>query len=381
MRGDELIGVIIAGSEEDPNHPVGYAISADEVYRNISTSMGGLPVRPLTATENDILALEARSGDSQLDRLAALHVRLLFSATAHVGSIQSTLSQALPGISDIQTSDAKLTAFLKLGRFCSSLHSRLLTSPQSLFEFESNPPRSQMPAEKGLNVIHQLFRRPNEHNAPAERRGAAMYRELRQYKEGTDVILLTVALLGTWRAPDVALILSDIMAELNIFPLPTLDHIGALVDNVHHETRSLPSPGYRDPTMMYRSFHAKSLARILCALHKSCFFVQTSIFAIELAEWVLAHYHNPVLFVTRHMNIVDTARLEPASMDPSWSFAGVMRLPRIFLAEPGVKIDGKDVRFGLNAPHGEVVEYGRLNELLMDLKAKSELSEHRSNAI
>lgn len=56
MRGSELIGVMVAGSEEDPEKPIGYAISAQEVYRSISTSMGGLSVRPLTALENSINA-------------------------------------------------------------------------------------------------------------------------------------------------------------------------------------------------------------------------------------------------------------------------------------------------------------------------------------
>jgi hypothetical protein len=63
MRGSKLVGVMIGGSEEDPNDPIGYAISADEVYRNISRSMGGVTVRQLTYMENLILARTATEND------------------------------------------------------------------------------------------------------------------------------------------------------------------------------------------------------------------------------------------------------------------------------------------------------------------------------
>jgi hypothetical protein len=376
--------VIIAGSEEDPDNPVGYAINADEVYRNISRSMDGVPVRPLTATENDILALKVKTPDCQLDRLIALHVRLLFSATAHVGSIQPMRSRTLPEISDVQTGDAKLTALLQLGGLCSLLCSRLLTSSWPPFKFEPDPPKPKISQKEGLNVVHKLFRRSSKHDEPLERLGASMYRGLRQYKEGTDVILLISALLGSWQVPKVALILFEIMEGLKIFPLPTLDDMMDLVGFAHGQTRSNNSPRYRESLVVHgrpvmdTSFLAKSLARILYALHKDCFFVLTSVLATSLADWLSANYHNPVLFVAKDMETVGTAQFEPAGMDLArMNIAGDMRLPRIFLAKPGVHVDGKDVTLRFQNPYGEVVEYSELNELLMHLKAESELSEHR----
>lgn len=121
MRGDELVGVIIAGDEDDPTDPVGYAISAQEIYRNISRSTNGLPVRQLTALENKILAHKAMYGDSRPSVLAALQVRRLFSATDNVGSIKSRLNQPSLTGGDSGIGNANLTAFLRLGRACSSL--------------------------------------------------------------------------------------------------------------------------------------------------------------------------------------------------------------------------------------------------------------------
>ena len=136
MRGSELIGVMVAGSEEDPERPIGYAISAQEVYRSISTSMGGLSVRPLAALENSINA-NNQTGGSQRN-LAVLSVRQLFDVDTPVRHIK-TLSyhHTLSLVTNIQTGNAALTALLRLGFFCAKIEldftttqkSRLTTTP------------------------------------------------------------------------------------------------------------------------------------------------------------------------------------------------------------------------------------------------------------
>lgn len=79
MRGSELIGVMIARSEESFETHVGNAVGAQEIYRSISTSMGGVSVRPLTAPENAVNAhSRVKPTTESLHRLAVLRVSQLF---------------------------------------------------------------------------------------------------------------------------------------------------------------------------------------------------------------------------------------------------------------------------------------------------------------
>jgi hypothetical protein len=121
MCGDELVGVMIGGSEEYPDSPIGYAISADDVCRNISQSMGDVPVRLLTSLENKILAQMATPHGNRLQQLAALRVHQLSNPDAHVGTIGTPLCHQPNASIDVKTGNAALAAFLELGTFCTKL--------------------------------------------------------------------------------------------------------------------------------------------------------------------------------------------------------------------------------------------------------------------
>jgi hypothetical protein len=224
MRGDELVGVIIGGSEEDPDSPIGYAISADEVCRNISQSMGGLSVRLLTSLENEILAQTATPHGTRLQKLAALRIRQLFDPDAHVGTIETPLSRQPNASVDAKTGNAALAAFLELGTFCSTL----LLRP---------------------SLVKRYRDKPKLYQSKTERAGRSLYRELLQYKEGQFIVLLVVALSGLSRAlrhirvSRSASMLSIIMTELRISPLPAPDCTRAVVKSVLDQYESTHSAG------------------------------------------------------------------------------------------------------------------------------------------
>lgn len=222
MRGSELVGVMIAGNEEDPVWHLGYAISAQEIYRSISTSLGGLSVRPLTALENAINSTN-RTGGLPPD-LAVLRVRQLFDVDTPARRITTLCGHhTLSSLVNIQTGNPALTALLKLGFFCSSIELDFPTTRR-----------------------HHLTLTPSW--TSAKRIGEMLHHRMSQFSEGLAVIHLILALSASLpltesdtRASECARALSVLMEELNISPLPAQGHLRALVGSVcnHH---TLPKP-------------------------------------------------------------------------------------------------------------------------------------------
>lgn len=339
MRDDELVGVIIAGSEEDPYCPIGYAISAKEVYRNISRSMGGLPVRLLTATENKILSKKA-SGRDIPPGLIALYVSLLLSAKVHVGSIKPPTSQLPPEVRDIQTGNATLTALLRLGKVCSSLH-----SARSVDRWR--------PSRKST-AIDRLLRKPVEQN------GEWLYSELLQYKEGANAVLLILALSGTWSDPEgLTFAILEIMDELNISPSPAYDHLLNLICVTCGRLKTFS--WVHDSTRGYNPRLARSLGRIIFALYTDRFFVHTGDHVLRLASFFDSCYENPVLVVGYLGEVDEYNRRSLLGYNKK-----IAHVPRIFLAETDVRVDGKKVKRSTSL-YGDVVEYDELNDLLKGL--------------
>jgi hypothetical protein len=364
MRGDELVGVIIGGSEEDPDSPIGYAISADEVCRNISQSMGGLSVRLLTSLENEILAQTATPHGTRLQKLAALRIRQLFDPDAHVGTIETPLSRQPNASVDAKTGNAALAAFLELGTFCSTL----LLRP---------------------SLVKRYRDKPKLYQSKTERAGRSLYRELLQYKEGQFIVLLVVALSGLSRAlrhirvSRSASMLSIIMTELRISPLPAPDCTRAVVKSVLDQYESTHSAGemvsgqtdledyairpmLNMPYLMTWSRYslARSLGRTLYALHTNRFFFHAGRSAKKL-ETFLGIYTDCVVVAFDEQFSLDedvkhalTAALEITGL-----------VPRIFLAQ----IDQWHVNSRFNTYYGDVVACDQLSELLERMKTADTL--------
>lgn len=261
---------MIAGSEEEPEWPIGYAISVHELFRSISASMSSLSVRPLTALENAINAKRQTGGSHQ--SLVSLRIRQLFDADAPVRRVKILHDHhKLSSLASIQTGNAALTALLRLGFFCSAI---MLESP--------------------------IFRRLHLTLTPwwnrTERIGEMLHQQLSQFSEGLAVTRLILALSvrlplleGLAPANACAKALSVLMEELKISPIPAETHLRALVVSVRNHYK-LPNPEYdyysgqRKATLPISL--AGSLARALYAIRTDNFFIQESANA-EYLKWFM----------------------------------------------------------------------------------------------
>lgn len=337
MRDSELIGVMIAGSEEDSEKPIGYAIRAQEVYRSISTSMGGLVVRPLTILENAINKTK-QTGGSQRD-LAALRIRQLFDLDVSLSRITINCNhRTLYSLANIQTGNATLTALLKLGFFCSSIELDFPTT-----------------------------RRPHLTLAPSwnstKRIGESLHQKMSQFREGLAVTHLIIALSASLplseihaRASECARALCVLMEELKISPLPAQSHLRALVGSVC-KRHALPTPldvhygGPKEASSM--TSLAGSLGRAVYAIRTDNFFMHEGVTARYLKKFMVAYTRYPVIAVDGKYT-ADRLTSTLAENDV---------VPRIFVAN----LDSRHTT--LNAKpkdpfYGKVVEFDELNDVL-----------------
>jgi hypothetical protein len=338
MRGSELIGVMVAGSEEDPKRPIGYAISAQEVYRSISTSMGGLSVRPLTALENAINATSQTGGSSR--NLVVLRIRQLFDVNASVRRVETLPDQhALSSVTNVQTGNAALTAILKLGFFCSP-----------------------------IRLYIQTTRRPHLIPTPlwnrTKRIGEALHQKMSQLSEGQVVTRLILALSASVpqsethaRASECARALAVLMEELKITPMPSQSHLQALVGSVcrrHTLPRHL-DVHYGEPKEANSPINlARSLARVLYAIRTHNSFVHEGVMVRYLSKFILAYTRYPVIAFDE--------------MTDRWTkdLTETNVAPRIFVAKFDrpytLQYKNSNDRF-----YGRVVEYDKLNDALESL--------------
>lgn len=331
---------MVAGSEEEPERPIGYAVSALEVYRSISTSMGGLSVRPLTALENSINA-NNQTGGSQHD-LAVLRVRQLFDVDAPVRRIKMLSDHhTLSLLANIQTGNAALTALLRLGFFCAKIE---LGFP--------NTQKSRLTTTPSWNKTKRV--------------GKALHQKISQLSEGQAVTQLILALSASLpltkthtRASECAKALSVLMEELNITPLPAPSHLRALVGSVcdRHE---LPGPlgvhygGFKESTSPANL--ARSLGRALYAIRTHNFFVHEGVTAKYLRKFLHAYTRYPVI------------AYDEKDIEDHWT-TGLMEtdvVPRIFVSKYDrpytMQHTKSDDQF-----YGRVVEFDELNDALESL--------------
>lgn len=367
MQGDELIGVIIAGDEDNTTDPVGFAISADEVYRNISRSMNGLPVRQLTALENKILAHKAMYGNSRPSVLAALYVHQLFSTTANVVSIRNPLDQPSLASSDLQTGKATLTAFLRLGRICSSLQ------PGPVLEKVSLQTADSMVLEPGGFASGDFKARSSSSRITPNREGEELYSQLLQYNEGLAIITLILALSAVSPADKgsrltlntgAVSMLFALMRELNLLPLPTPRHMEALVQTVC-SYNTLPQPVDLEADPQRQVWLAKSLARMIYALHTDRFYLCDGHLSSTLTKFVSAYYDEDVRIVTETMSSVEVSRARSARV---YCLGSAFRVPRVFVMDLTSQTMGKQARSEYNPFFGDVVECTELNDTLYSMK-------------
>jgi hypothetical protein len=348
MQDNELVGVVIAGSEEHPGRPVGYAISAQEVYRSISTSMGGLSVRSLTALEN---AINARSVTSLLGRhrLAVRCIRQLFDADAPVGRIKTLPNHyTLRSLTtNLHTSNDTLTALLTLGFFCLSLRLHV----------------------GGLHVGRPrrlLFTRtPFPRNT--KRTGEKLYKEMIQLSEGQEVAQLIVMLstilprsaTRAARATQCSRLLLALMDELNISPLPAGSQLQALVESTFdRSTLSQPVDSIDEPTLSIRL--ARSLGRAMFAIRTHNFFVYEGLPARHLEIFLNTYSYYPVIVVHEDFKEVDL--VGPLIYKET--------VPRIYLKwNSTLPTDRKgssteETKSRYDSDYGDMVEFEDLDDLL-----------------
>jgi hypothetical protein len=339
MRGSELIGVMIAGNEEDPMRHLGYAISAQEIYRSISTSLGGLSVRPLTALENAINSTN-QTGGSQHD-LAVLRIRQLFDVDASARRIKILPDQMLSLLANMQTGNAAVTALLKLGFFYSSLG-------------------LDLPADRRPHLIV-----PPLWNT-TKRIGEMLRQKLSQLNEGLAVTHLILAFSASlplstiWVATrECAKALSVLMEELFIFPLPAQDHLMALVGSINRHY-TMPEPldvhygGPKEATSP--TSLARSLGRALYAIRTDSFFVHEGVTARYLGKFITTYTRYPVVAVHDNFdtNIAD---------DLTISLMKTEVVPRIFIVKSDRPQTTRNAKSS-DPMYGQVVEFDELNDVL-----------------
>jgi hypothetical protein len=370
-RGDELVGVIIAGDEDNPTDPVGFAISAKEIYRNISRSMNGLPVRQLTTLENKILAHKAMYGDSRPSVLAALHVRQLFSAMDNVGNIRNPLNEPPLTSNDWRIGNTDVTAFLRLGAICSSLR------PGPALE-EARPRIADSMAPKSGGSERGIFRWTKSSSQNTSKQSEdSLYWQLLQSDEGLAVIRLMLALCtfsltsrtaqptpNTAAAP----MLFALMRELNISPLPSPHDVEVLVRSVRRHS-ILPIRAWIDLDQQKAVWLARFLARMIFALHTGRFFVFGGSFPSMLEKFVSAYYDEDVRIVTEDMERVEVNSTGSAEV---YCTGRAFRVPRIFRLGPDRQTPDKQTSPKYNPILGDVVEYAELNDLLNNMKIELE---------
>lgn len=372
MQGDQLIGVVVAGSEEDPNDLTGYAISADEVYHNISRSMGGVPVRQLTTLENSILAHKARHGDGKSHMLAALYIRQLFDASAHVGSIRSCLMQSHLMASGVEIGINTLASFLRLGNACSSL----LRGPA----LERIQPKMLDGESQGRGIFGAKHLNMANHavQSPSRRDEDALYWQLIRYNEGLAVITLILALSAISASPGLRVIthetgsvvmLSALMRELDIFPLPTPDQLQTLVKDVcdHNTLPAVVNVGMNRQGEVWLS---RSLGRMIYALHTGRFFVHSGHSGSILENFMRAYYDNDVVIVNEALSAIHMRTTRRTEVH----YAGTaFQVPRIYIAGNDDEVGQETKRSRFSPLYGDIIEYSELNDLLEEMKREAEM--------
>jgi hypothetical protein len=159
--------------------------------------------------------------------------------------------------------------------------------------------------------------------------------------------------------------LFTMMRELNLFPLPTPHDVEVLVRSVcRHNT--LPVVAGIDGDWQEEVWLARSLARMVYAVHTGRFFVYDGQFSSSLTKFVNAYYDEEVRIVTEHMWSVE---VNSTGSSEVYYTRSALRVPRIFLLEVDRQgPPGKQRSSKYNPYFGDVVEYAELNDLLSNMR-------------
>jgi len=226
------------------------------------------------------------------------------------------------------------------------------------------------------NVLHMT---QSSSRGRFKRDGEALCERLMQYNEGLAVVSLVVALSElcpthqTAKAlPDTGAVtmLSALMQELRISPLPTPRHTEVLVQAVRkHSTLRAPvdSPVLPVLSRENRVWLARSLARMMFALHTGRFFVHGGRPASTLSAFVGAFYDERVHVVTEDMSQTFGSAVRSAK---TYNTEVTYIVPRVFVVDLQTRLGESEACSRYNPFYGDVVEFTELNDLLNNMVDK-----------
>lgn len=332
FKGEDVLGVVIAGSSEFGGEHYAYAISMTEVCRNISIGIGDASVHVPTPIENAITAHKlVNHGRDSADLAGLLFKQLIHEVAREGGSVTD--------IPSISRTGSDLDSLLHLACFCP-----LLQDPEYKLDW--------LTAILKFRMYHfRSFARVIRPGSGSLWPELCNYHELQNLRGLSRIIPL-----------DGNEILQQIMSELGISPVPSMNHLQPVLRNLRRDyklasMRSISSSAYNSIISGLPDL-PKVLARLLYAASVRQFFVYCG----PLADW-LCHVstHQVRLDITMLHRDTDAANWTPrrrANSRAQWP-AFVIREDR------RGDYDGQtQAQF---SRYGDIVEHAELRDLVLRL--------------
>jgi hypothetical protein len=346
FKGEDVHGVVIAGSVEASGEHYAYAISITDVCRNISIGMGNASVHFPTTIENAITAHQVAHQGRDTAELATLYIKQLVHEVAQNGNdpMEPRLSN------DASTSCSSLNALLTLARVCPLIKPPFDISGRRL-------PRTQYFTLLLTSILSSVL----------VNSATRFLREILQYDEIRNIAGLVAILFSVdpdLDAFDVRKLIQRTMAELGIYPQPSTDKLVPLMRQL-----GLRYPYLRDPIVSKTPFSSakaggayhvdlfaaapKLLARLFYAVSVRKFFVYCG----PWAQWL----HQLSKIVNLRVIMID-ADFDRSSLKELW----VSQVPALVIPESQLDYYSTNVRARFST-YGDVVEHLELRDLLWRL--------------
>jgi hypothetical protein len=368
FKGEDVLGVVIAGSSESGGGHYAYAISMTEVCRNISIGMGNALVHVPTAIENAITAHETVHPGRDTAELAVLLIKNLVQQVAQTGSDILVLS-LLDGAS---SSSSVINSLLVLGRICPRTRSpdhgtRYKTVAQRRrikvcsvpcgFCFEAASATSAV-ASAISNTVSNTVSNTFGLFVP---RKTSLWLGLRRFDELQNLKGLFDIFAGVDPRLDVSQIsqlVQRTMIELGISPIPSLRHLVVFLRNFYRYRRrmSVPSPTWVPDRHSIFSETLSQLPRILARMFYAAsshrFFVYCGPWGNRLHR-MSQSFELGVVMIDAEFDVQSLNGRQASEL-------------QIFVIPEGQLINYEDdgARFGT---YGDIVEHSRLRMLLLRL--------------
>jgi len=259
FSGEDVLGVVIAGSTEAIGGHFAYAIAITEVCRSISVGMDDASVHVPMPVENAITAHKVAHQGRDTVELATLYIKQMVQATAQKGSGPMKLRIS----NGLSTSGSFVDSLLILARICPFAR-RVSAKPGASQRVTGIYGKIRLPAIAISNAANSIVSKRS-----------SIWRELHKHQELRSLealFLIFAGFDGAFKLDQIAHLTQRTMAELGIFPIPSIHQIIQIlwgIDRNHWPWSQSPDEPF-GKTILHLP---RILARLLYATSEHQFFV------------------------------------------------------------------------------------------------------------